>query len=87
MLAETLHQRGYTSSIVNPVRIKSYDDSQLHRNRIDKLDAALIADFCRTQAPSIWNPPSPELKELRALVRHLDDLKQEQQRIKNRLEA
>ena len=87
LLAETLHQRGYTISIVNPARIKAYGDSQLRRNKTDKLDAALIADFCRTQAPSVWNPPSPELKELRALVRYLDDLKQELQRIRNRLEA
>lgn len=87
LLAETMHARDYKVSVVNPARIKSYADSQLRRNKTDKLDAALIADFCRTQAPPIWTPPSPELKELRALVRHLDDLIQEEQRINNRLEA
>jgi len=87
LLAETLHQRGYTISVVNPARVKAYADSQLRRNKTDKLDAALIADFCRTQVPVAWTPPSPERKELRALLRHLDDLKQEYQRVKNRLEA
>jgi transposase len=87
LLAETLHQRGYTVSVVNPARIKAYAASRMQRNKTDTLDAALIADYCRTQQPAAWTPPSPEVKELRALVRHLDDLKQEKQRAANRLEA
>jgi transposase len=87
LVAETLHQRGYTVSVVNPARIKAYGASQMQRNKTDTLDAALIADYCRTQQPPAWEPPSPELKELRALVRHLDSLKQERQRAKNRLGA
>lgn len=87
LVAETLHQRGYTVSVVNPARIKAYGASQMQRNKTDALDAALIADYCRTQQPPAWEPPPPELKELRALVRHLDDLKQEKQRARNRLEA
>ena len=51
LLADTLHRRGYQISVVNPARIKAYAQSQLRRNKTDKLDAALIADFCRTQAP------------------------------------
>jgi len=87
LLAETLHARGYIVSVVNPARIKAYANSQMQRNKTDSLDAALIADFCRTQLPTAWTPPPPEMKELRALVRHLDDLKQEKQRTHNRLEA
>ena len=87
LVAETLHQRGYTVSVVNPARIKAYAASQMQRNKTDALDAALIAEYCRTQPPPAWTPPSPELKELRALVRHLDTLKQEKQRARNRLEA
>lgn len=86
-VAETLHQRGYAVSVVNPARIKAYGASQMQRNKTDELDAALIADYCRTQQPTLWQPSAAELKELRALVRHLDDLKQEKQRAKNRLEA
>jgi transposase len=87
LVAETLHTRGYRVSVINPVRIKSYAASQMRRNKTDSLDAALIADYCRSQQPPIWTPPIPELKELRALVRHLDDLKQEKQRAHNRLEV
>jgi transposase len=86
-LAEYLHEQGYKVSVVNPARIKAYADSQMQRNKTDKLDAALIADYCRRQEPPAWTPPTPEFKELRALVRHLADLKQERQRASNRLAA
>ena len=87
LVAETLYSRKYAVSVVNPARIKAYAASQMRRNKTDTLDAALIADFCRTQQPDPWTPPLPELKELRALIRHLDDLKQEKQRATNRLDA
>jgi transposase len=38
-------------------------------------DAALIARFCRAQAPAVWTPPSAHLRELRELVRRCDALK------------
>src|SRR5581483_2257921 len=71
-----LFAQGYTVSVVNPARIKGYADSQMQRNKTDKLDAALIADFCRTQQPAPWTPPPPEIRQLQQLVRHLDDLPQ-----------
>lgn len=86
-VAEFLHERGYTVSVVNPARIKAYGDSQLKRNKTDRSDAALIADFCRTQSPDAWQPPAPEVKELRALLRHLDDLQAMQQQEANRLQS
>jgi transposase len=84
---EYLYEQGYAVSVVNPARIKAYAASQLRRNKTDKLDAALIADFCRTQNPPRWTPPSPAWRELRALVRHLDDLENDRQRQHNRLHA
>lgn len=82
-----LHQQGLTVSVVNPARIKAYAQSQLRRNKTDPLDAALIADFCRTQQPAVWTPPSPEWVELQALIRHLADLEGDAQRQRNRLDA
>jgi len=86
-LAAYLHARGYLVSVVNPVRIKRYAESQLRRNKTDKLDAEVIADFCRTQEPALWTPPDPAWVELRALVRHLDDLIAMQVQEKQRLES
>jgi len=86
-IADFLHAKGATVSVVNPARIKAYADSQLSRKKTDKLDAALIADFCQRQQPAPWTPPSAEWRQLRALVRHLDDLQTDLQRQQNRLHA
>jgi transposase len=82
-----LHQAGYTVSVVNPARIKGYADSRLSRNKTDASDAALIADFCRTQQPEAWAPPPPEQQELQALVRHLENLTDMRQQERNRRQA
>ena len=82
-----LHEAGYTVSVVNPARIKSYADSRLSRTKTDAGDAALIADFCRTQQPPAWTPPAPEQQELQALTRHLENLRDMRQQEVNRRQA
>ena len=84
-LAETMHAAGHRVSVVNPVRIKGYAMSQLRRSKTDPLDAQVIADFCRTQRPDPWQPPTAEQKKLRALVRHLETLKKSRTQQRNRL--
>jgi transposase len=86
-LAHFLHQKGYRVSVVNPLQIKAYAQSQLRRTKTDRVDAAIIADFCRTQALPLWTPPDPAWYELRALVRHLEDLETDRQRQRNRRDA
>lgn len=66
---------GLRVSIVNPARIKAYGDSELARNKTDKLDAGLIARFCRAHVPPVWAPAAKHLRELRELVRRCDALK------------
>lgn len=84
-LAEELDEAGYQVSVVNPVRIKGYAMSQLRRSKTDPLDGDVIADFCKTQEPPVWTPPSDEQKKLRALVRHLEALKKSRTQQLNRL--
>ena len=70
-VAEYLYAEHHQVSVVNPARIKRYGESKLHRNKTDKADAFLIAEFCLKEQPSLWHPLSAEIKHLRALVRHL----------------
>jgi transposase len=84
-LAEYLHAAGYRVSVVNPRRIKGYAMSQMRRSKTDPLDGDVIADFCRTQQPDTWTPPTPEEKKLRALVRHLKALQKSRTQQTNRL--
>jgi transposase len=86
-VAHYLHGAGHTVSIVNPAQIKKHAESQLRRNKTDKLDAAVIADFCLTHHPRPWTPPDPAWYELRALGRHLHDLKEMRQQERNRLSS
>jgi transposase len=86
-LAAFLHASGQAVSIVNPARIKKYAASQLRRNKTDKADAALIADFCRTQSLRLWHPPAAYHQELQAMVRYLASLQTAQRMEANRLAA
>ena len=86
-VATYLHQQGHQVSVVNPARIKKYAESQLQRNKTDKLDARTIADFCRTQEPALWCPPAPEKRELQEMVRRLDALVKERTRERSRLKS
>lgn len=86
-VAEELYESGHKVSVVNPARISAYSKSQLRRNKTDKLDAEVIADFCRTQNPPLWTPPGPEFSELQALIRLLDDLQGIKQTENNRLKS
>lgn len=86
-LAAFLYQVGHEVAVVNPVRIKAYAASQLTRNKTDRVDSKLIADFCRTQDVQLWTPPPAAWRELRELVRHRTALKSMRQQERNRLKA
>jgi transposase len=86
-VAERLHEAGHQVSVVNPVRIKGHALSRLARSKTDPLDGDVIADFCRTQKPEVWTPPTAEQKKLRALVRHWEALKKSRTQQMNRLET
>jgi len=75
-LAQFLFDAGMLVSVVNPTRIHNYAKCKLTRNKTDSLDAALIADYCATLNPPLWTPPAPQIRELQAMLRHLDTLKQ-----------
>lgn len=86
-IAEYLFAKNHQVSVVNPLRIKAYGQSRLIRNKTDKLDAFLIADFCLSQKPPLWSPPEPAVREVQELVRHLEDLQSMYQMERNRLKS
>lgn len=84
-LAIHLYHAGHTVSLVNPARIKAFGQAELQRNKTDRADATLIARFCSMHRPIAWVPPPPEIRELQALVRHLDDMIGTRTQLANRL--
>jgi transposase len=85
-VAIALHEAGYAVSVLNPMVIAAFGQSQLRRAKTDPTDAALIAEYMRTQTPPAWTPPPPEARQLQALVRRLDALLEMRTQELNRLE-
>jgi transposase len=73
-VAEALHAHGHHVSVVNPARTAAFAKSELQRNKTDRVDARMLAEFCRSRKPTFWTPPGPAFSQLQALVRHLEDL-------------
>ena len=86
-LALWLHAEGHQVSLLNPRRVKQYARSAGNRNKTDRLDAAVIADFICAHQPAPWQPPLLEVAQLQALVRRREELSLMLQAEKNRLEG
>ena len=85
-VAGYLYAHGVQVSVINPARIKAYAASRLKRNKTDKADALLIAEFCQKENPPLWSPPRPAFSALKDLVHQLDDFMACKQQIRNRQE-
>jgi transposase len=80
------HNKGQTVSIINPARIKAFGRSEGQRTKTDKMDAGVIARFCRAHNPAAWTPPSNARRYLQDLYRTLVDLKSMEKQCINHLE-
>ena len=85
-VASFLHHAGYTVSIVNPRLIHGYSKAMGLRNKTDKIDAVLIAQFCKTFTPSPWTPPSAATEALQQICRLIEERKLQRVNEHNRLE-
>jgi len=83
VLSEVLYAAGFCVSVADPEQLREY--ARKRRNKTEKLDAKLIADFCRSQKPEAWTPPSAEIRQLQALERHLIELEEAHQQVADRL--
>lgn len=73
-LATFLADEGHAVSVTNPLQIKAFGESLLSRTKTDKADARLIARYCETMKPTLWQPDAPEIRHLKALGRRRDAL-------------
>ena len=86
-LALFLHEEGIGVSVVNARAIKKFAESQMQRNKTDRADALVIAQYLARVQPDLWLPPSPAVLELREMARHLQALKADRTRQQNRRDA
>lgn len=86
-LAYFLHEQGFRVSVVNPARIWGFRKSENIRTKTDKVDAGMIARFCKALNPAPWTPPAPEYRELKDIVRHIATLTERLAEEKTRLKS
>src|SRR5437763_16373493 len=86
-LACALAHAGRHVAVVNPARIKYAGLMRGQGNKTDRADARLIAEYAARERPPAWQPPRPDVRELQALSRRRDDLRQLAAREKTRLAA
>lgn len=87
LIADYLFAEQFKVSIVNPLQIKNFARAKLSRNKTDKLDAAVIADYCEKMKPAIFESRSDEQKELKELSNLLDMLKGQYTQLSNQLDS
>lgn len=75
-LAEFLHEKGHEVVVVNPQCIRAFSCSELRRSKSDRLDAQLIARFCKQKYDELynWEPMPAHFKEVRELIRRRETL-------------
>lgn len=86
-LACFLHDQGVVVTVVNPLRVKRFAESNGLRNKTDAGDAKCLALFCKTNQPARWEAPSAGVRALQALVVRLDTLVAMRQAECNRLDV
>lgn len=86
-VARHAHAAGHTISVLQPLAVARYSQALLSRNKTDRLDAALVADFGRTQTPRPWQPPSAAHEKLQAQSRLRAELVAQRQGLQNRMDT
>jgi len=83
-LAELLEDYGFESHLVHPLRCKAIASARLKN---DKVDAAILAQLLRADLlPEAWIAP-PQVRQLRALLRHRASLVRVGTQQRNRIHA
>ena len=86
-LAYFLLQRHYHVSIVLPNKVSAYARSLNQSSKTDALDAQLIARLGLERSLPAWTSPSPIIRQIKALTRHLQALTEAKTVTKNQLHA
>lgn len=73
-VAHYLHEHGFTVCVMQSGRVKRYAQSLDQRSKTDALDSRVLSMLGLERDLRAWQPPSPELRQLRALGRERSSL-------------
>ncbi|MBI5960344.1 MAG: transposase [Chloroflexi bacterium] len=86
-LAYTLHDAGFSVSVINPVQAHRLAQAQLRRAKTDAIDAQLLMELGFKLEPLPWTPPPPLYDALYQRLRQRDALLEIRTQERNRLHA
>lgn len=84
-LADYFVQQAVPVSVVNPFQIKHFAKARLARNKNDKADAHVIAQYGSLMKPRPYQSRPTEQREARERLQLVDTLKGQRTRLKNQL--
>jgi transposase len=84
--AQALFEAGVRVSVVNPAQAKNFARGLAVRTKTDGVDSHVLAQFGTLLKPTGWSPPTPEVRELKALLARREAVAQDLLRERNRRE-
>ncbi len=85
-LAHYLHASKHDVSVVNPLVIAGHRRSRLTRSKTDECDAKVIASYCDTARPKLFQPVPEKRTRLQDLIKRRENLERSVKQEKNRRE-
>lgn len=86
-LAYFLADKAQALSVLLPNKVKHFAQSTEQKSKTDQLDARLLCRLGLERALPTWQPPTPALRQLRALSRERQSLTQQATRLKTQRHA
>lgn len=86
-LANYLYSAGIEVRVVNPLAVKHFSRMRMTRAKTDKKDAALIAEYAKSENPPVWKPKAKHLLELQQLQSVLEGFVTRKTQVQNQFEA
>jgi len=79
--------KGIELMVANPKAVRDFAGAWRQRSKTDALDADVLLEFARRMPFVPWQPPPPEVLELKALARRIEALQRMLSQERNRLHA
>lgn len=84
--AEQLHDAGCVVVVANPKRVRDFAKGLGLLTKTDSVDARALARYGELGEALPWQPPAPEVRQLKALMARLNAVEEDLQRESNRWE-
>lgn len=90
--ADFMIEHGFHVTVVNPLKIKKFAESEFQKTKTDKQDAKLIARYCQqkllnSNKMGAYKKPNEQQYQVKRLLSYLAQLKQQQTALKNRINS